>query len=170
MALTSYSSKDTRWHRFAPLWVSMLLVIVSVVPFFSPTLVAFCRGCIWVTFYIFMVYRVQHVSPWMFVVVGIFQDLLYGVPIGVHVFPFFVIYFYVLWQYAFLSEYGFVGLLGHFAIIFSIATLVIWVLIDFLTGQALSFGVVAMNYMMTLISYVIWVPLLSKIFDLSSRD
>ena len=107
-----------RWVReAAPLAISLLVVIATVVPVRVPEYAFLAPGFVLMAVFYWTVHRPDLMRPWGAFVVGLFDDVLTGAPLGLNALVFVLMHGVIVAQHRFFRGKPFVLVWFAFAVI-----------------------------------------------------
>ncbi|MBL6945757.1 MAG: rod shape-determining protein MreD [Rhodospirillales bacterium] len=120
-----------RWaRRLTPFGLSLLLVVINVIPMQIPGFARVAPVLALISIHHWAIYRPDLMPTYAVFVIGFLQDLLSGVPLGVHVVVFLSVYGVVVWQRQFFVGKSFMITWLGFAFVSAGAAVQSWVLIS----------------------------------------
>lgn len=142
------------WARaLSPFALTVLLVLASVALVRSPEVAPVVPSLALAAVFYWTVFRPDLMPPWAIFLIGLFQDLITGIPLGAGVLALLIVYLTVTVQRRFFSSASFFMLWISFILIAAIATLPMWLAACFLLGQIVDPAPVLLQYLATIAVY-----------------
>ncbi len=124
------------WARaLSPFAITVLLILASVALVRSPEVAPVMPFLALAAVFYWTVFRPDLLPAWAIFALGLFQDLITGIPLGAGVLALLVVYLTVTAQRRFFSAASFFMLWVSFILIAAIATLAMWLAASALLGQ-----------------------------------
>jgi rod shape-determining protein MreD len=159
--------KGTLWHRLdqaaramSPFAITILLIMAGALPQRSPEVAPVIPALAMASVYYWSVFRPDLMPPWVIFLIGLFQDLLGGGPIGVQILGLLLIHVLVETQRRFFAHATFAMLWIVFAFFAAGVEFLIWILSSLLLETLVDPSAVLLQYFATVAAY----PLLSWLF------
>lgn len=158
--------KPTLWHRLdalarrlTPFALTLVLVVVSVVPLHIPGFARVAPLLPLIAVYHWAIYRPALLPAFAVFVIGLLQDTLTGMPIGVNALVFLGVYGVVLSQRRFFAGKSFAVVWLGFAVVAAGAALSSWILVSVYYVTLVAPRPVLFQYLMTLgvFPLLVWV-------------
>ena len=130
MKSISWSRLDIIARSLTPFGFTLLLVMINVLPLQLPGMSRVMPLLPLMSIYSWAVHRPDLMPAYGVFVIGLFQDILIGTPIGIHVLTYLLVYGTVVWQRRFLAGHSFAVIWVGFLLIAAGASLISWVLIS----------------------------------------
>ena len=128
MSAVFWQRLDKAARSVTPFGLTLFLVILSVVPMRIPGYAEIAPVLALMAVYHWAVYQPNLIPPWSVFVLGILQDLLSGVPLGLYILVFLTVYGVVLSQRRFFAGRSFLLYWLGFGIMAFCAAVESWVL------------------------------------------
>lgn len=164
--------QTTAWHRLdvfarslSPVVVTLFLVLVGLVPLRIPEFSPVLPWLAMIAVYYWSVHRPDLMPLWAIFLIGLFQDLLGGGPVGVGVFALFAVNWIVAGQRRFFSSASFLMIWLAFLPVCGIGAAVIWFLSSVVLGLLLDPRPIAFQFLVTVGVY----PCLAWLFGQMQR-
>lgn len=142
------------WARaLSPFAITMLLVLASVALVRSPEVAPVMPSLALAAVFYWSVFRPDLLPPWAIFLLGLFQDLITGIPVGAGVLSLLIVYLSVAAQRRFFSSASFFMLWISFILIAALATLPLWLASSFMLGQLIDPAPVLLQYLTTIAVY-----------------
>ena len=159
--------KPSIWHRMdtlscqlTPFLLTLALVILTLIPFHIPGMARIMPLLSLVAIYHWGVYRSDLLPAYAVFLIGLVQDALSGVPMGVYTVIYVVAYSVVAAQHRFFSGKSFYIVWLGFAVISGAASAAAWTLISMVHGSLVDPGAVLYQYALGLGCY----PVIAHVF------
>ena len=147
----TFWQKIDHWARSAsPFILSVFLVILSIVPIYAPDYDRISPVFVLASIYHWAVYRPDLLPLLAVFILGVFQDIFLGTPMGLYVLVFLTVYGIVLSQRRFLVGKSFVIYWFGFSIILVLASVESWIIASILNVTVLEFGSIVFQYFLFL--------------------
>jgi len=155
-----WSRLDLAARRFTPFGLTILLVLINALPLQVPGLVRVMPLLPLMSIYLWVVHHPNLMPMYAVFLVGILQDVLSGVPLGVYGLTYLIVYATVIWQRRFLAGKSFAVIWVGFTLVAAGAGAVGWVLVSAYHAVLIEPGAIAFQYLMSLGVF----PLLAWVF------
>ena len=142
------------WARaLSPFAIPVLLILASVALVRSPEVAPVVPSLAMTAVFYWSVFRPDLLPPWAIFLLGLFQDLITGIPVGAGVLALLIVYFSVAAQRRFFSSASFFMLWVSFILIAAVASLPMWLAASFLLGRFVDPAPVLLQYLATIAVY-----------------
>ena len=155
-----WSRLDLAARRFTPFGLTVLLVLLNTLPLKVPGLTQVMPLLPLMSIYLWAVHQPDLMPLYAVFLVGILQDTLSGVPLGVYGLTNLIVYATILWQRRFLAGKPFVVIWVGFTVVAAGAVIIGWILISSLNTTLIEPGAMAFQYLISLGVF----PLLAWLF------
>ena len=155
-----WSRLDAAARRFTPFGLTVLLVLISAMPFQVPGLVRVMPLLPLMSIYLWAVHNPELMPIYAVFVIGLLHDTLSGVPIGIYGLTYLIVYATVLSQRRFLAGKSFAVIWVGFTLVAAGAVAIGWVLISAYHTVTVEPAAVVFQYLMSLAVF----PLLAWFF------
>ena len=161
MSATFWQRLDKSARSITPFGLTFFLVVLSVVPTRIPGYAEIAPVLALMAVYHWTIYRPDLMPLWAIFVLGLLQDLLSGVPVGLYILVFLTVYGVVLSQRRFFAGKSFLLYWLGFGIMAFGAAVESWVLGSLWNFTLLNFGTVFFQYLLSfgVFPLVAWVML-----------
>lgn len=146
----------TLWHRLdawarklLPFAMTVFLVMLSVTPLHIPGLGAVAPALSLIAVYYWAIFRPDLLPAPAVFAVGLFQDVLGGLPLGVTALAWLVVFGIVSSQRRFFLGKSFLVMWWGFVLIAAGVTAAMWLLLSALFGTLLASGPVVVQFLLT---------------------
>ena len=157
---------DLAARRLAPLLLTLVLVILSQVPMQLPAAMPIAPAFAVISIYFWGLHQPDVMPAPVVFAVGLFQDILSGLPIGLNAFLLLVLYGLVVSQRRYFFGKSFGVLWWGFAMVAIVTGFLEWAMMSILSGQFLAVTPVAVEQLTTAALY----PVVAYIFVLTHRS
>ena len=147
-------------RRLTPFGLTLLLVVINVIPIQIPGFARVVPLLALIAIHHWAIYQPDLMPVYAVFVIGVFQDLLSGVPLGINTLVFLAVYGAVVWQRRFFVGKSFMITWLGFAVVSAAAMMVSWILISALQLTLVNPQALVYQYLLTLGFF----PLLAWIF------
>lgn len=151
--LTVWQRLDLAGRALSPFAMTFLLVVVSAAPLRSPDVAPVMPALAVTAVYYWTVFRPDLMPVWAVFLIGLFQDLLLGAPLGVGVLSLLLVHLAIAAMRRFFANASFIMLWLAFAVIAAGLSLLSWLLASLLLGHLLAVGPVVLQYATTIAAY-----------------
>jgi len=141
---------DVAARRLTPFGLTLILVVLNVVPLHVPALAMVFPVLPLIAIYHWAIYRPELMPYYAVFFIGLLQDILTNMPIGVNALVFLGVHGAVISQSRFFTGKSFAIVWLGFALVAAAATLANWVLISVYNIALISPGAVFFQYLLTL--------------------
>ncbi|MDX9861562.1 MAG: rod shape-determining protein MreD [Rhodospirillales bacterium] len=149
--------KPSFWHRLdlwarrlTPVGLTLLLVVINIIPFHVPGFARVVPLFALIAVHHWAIYEPQLMPAYAVFVVGVLQDMLSGVPLGLNTLVFLVVYGAVVWQRRFfVGKSFFITWLG-FAVVGAAAMALSWALMSAFHLALVDPRALAYQYLLTI--------------------
>lgn len=148
-------------RRLTPFGLTVLLVVINVIPIQIPGFARVVPLLALIAIHHWAIYQPELMPAYAVFLVGVFQDLLSGVPLGVNTFIFLAVYGAVVWQRRFFVGKSFLITWLGFAVVCAAAMMLSWILISVLHLTLVNAEALVYQYLLTLGFF----PLLAWVFQ-----
>lgn len=160
MKLSIWQRMDVFSRQLTPLFLTLFLILISSVPYEVPGLVRVMPLFSLIAIFHWGVYRAELLPPYAVFFIGLFQDALSGVPMGVFTLIYVLVYNVVTAQQRFFARKSFYVVWLGFGLVSAGATVVIWGLLSLIQASVIDPRAVASQYVIGLGFY----PIVAYIF------
>ena len=160
MRQTVWQRLDAVARNLTPFGLTLVLVILSVVPLHLPNFQQVAPGLALMAVYHWAIYRPNLLPASVVFLIGVLQDALMGLPIGVSALVFLTVYGVVLSQRRFFAGKSFVIVWLGFALVAAGAAFLSWLLVSAFNTTFLNPEAALYRYVVTIGAF----PLLARIF------
>ena len=159
MSETFWQRLDKAARSITPFGLTLFLVILSVVPMRIPGYAEIAPVLALMSVYHWAIYRPDLMPLWSIFVLGVLQDLLSGVPLGLYILVFLTVYGVVLSQRRFFAGRSFLLYWLGFGIMAFCAAVESWVLASLWHLSLLNFETVFFQFLLSMgiFPFVAWV-------------
>ncbi len=157
---------DIAARRLAPLLLTLVLVVLSQVPMQLPAAMPISPAFAVISIYFWGLHQPDVLPAPAVFAVGLFQDILGGLPIGLNAFMLLVLYGLVVSQRRYFFGKSFVVLWWGFAMLAIVTGFLEWAMMSILSGRFLAVMPVAVEQLTTAALY----PVVAYIFVLTHRS
>jgi len=120
-----------RWaRRLTPVGLTLLLVILNIIPFQVPGFARVAPLFALIAVHHWAIYQPELMPAYAVFVIGLLQDMLSGVPLGLNTVVFLAVYGAVLWQRRFFVGKSFIITWLGFAVVGGGAMALSWILVS----------------------------------------
>jgi len=151
---------DVLARRLTPFGLTLSLVLVSILPLHVPGGARVMPMLVLMSLYHWSVHRPHLLPAYAVFFIGLLQDILSGVPLGVNALVYLVAYGVVVSQRRFLVGKSFMVIWLGFGLIAAAATAAGWLLISLLNLTPVEPGAMVFQYVMSIGNF----PLLAWLF------
>lgn len=134
MTGTLWQRTDRLARNLSPAGLALALVIVGAVPLHIPGYARVAPMLPLMAIYHWAVFRPQTMPAILVLVIGLLQDALTGLPIGVNAMVYLIVYGMVLSQRSFFVGKSFAMLWLGFVLVVGVAAIATWVLVSAYNG------------------------------------
>ena len=146
MKLTVWQRLDLFSRQLTPFLFTILLIFISSVPYEIPNLGRVMPLLSLIAIFHWGVYRAELLPNYAVFFIGFFQDVLSGVPIGVHTLIYILAYNLILTQKRFFARKSFYIIWLGFSIVSAGVMFILWGLVSILNGVVLDFVPIISQY------------------------
>jgi len=157
---------DSSARRLAPLMLTLLLVILSQVPMQLPAAMPIAPAFAVISIYFWGLHQPDILPAPVVFAVGLFQDILGGLPIGLNGFLLLVLYGLVVSQRRYFFGKSFGVLWWGFAMVAIVTGVLEWAMMSILSGAFLAIMPVVVEQLTTAALY----PVGASVFVLTHRS
>ena len=157
---------DIAARKLAPLLLTLVLVILSQVPMQLPSAMPITPAFAVISIYFWGLHQPDVMPVPAVFAVGLFQDILGGLPIGLNAFMLLVLYGLVVSQRRYFFGKSFAVLWWGFGMVAILAGVMQWTLMSILTASFLAVMPVVVEQLTTAALY----PVIAYIFVLTHRS
>jgi rod shape-determining protein MreD len=157
---------DIAARKLAPLLLTLVLVILSQVPMQLPASMPISPAFAVISIYFWGLHQPDVMPAPAVFAVGLFQDILGGLPIGLNAFMLLVLYGLVVSQRRYFFGKSFGVLWWGFAMLAIVAGFMQWAMMSVFSGRLLAVAPVAVEQFTTAALY----PVVAYIFVLTHRS
>jgi rod shape-determining protein MreD len=157
---------DIAARKLAPLLLTLVLVILSQVPMQLPASMPISPAFAVISIYFWGLHQPDVMPAPAVFAVGLFQDILGGLPIGLNAFMLLVLYGLVVSQRRYFFGKSFGVLWWGFAMLAIVAGFMQWAMMSVFSGRLLAVAPVAVEQLTTAALY----PVVAYIFVLTHRS
>jgi rod shape-determining protein MreD len=157
---------DIAARRLAPLLLTLVLVVLSQVPMQLPAALPISPAFAVISIYFWGLHQPDVLPAPAVFAVGLFQDILGGLPIGLNAFMLLVLYGLVVSQRRYFFGKSFIVLWWGFAMVAIVTGFLEWAMMSILSGRILAVLPVAVEQLTTAALY----PVVAYIFVLTHRS
>ena len=147
----------TLWHRLdlvarnlSPLVLTLMLVILGMLPVHVEGIGVVLPALSLMAVYYWSIFRPDLMPVAAVFAVGLFQDILSGIPLGVHALVFVLVRTAVMSKRRFFLGHSFVTIWWGFALLGAGALALTWEIVSLLNGTLFNPSAVAFQYLLTL--------------------
>lgn len=151
---------DMLARRLTPFALTMSLVLVSILPLHVPGGARIMPMLVLMSLYHWSVHRPHLLPAYAVFFIGLMQDVLGGIPLGVNALVYLVVYGLIVSQRRFLVGKSFMVIWLGFAVIAAGATVAEWLLVSLLNLTLVESGAMVFQYIMSVGNF----PLLAWLF------
>ena len=160
MKVTVWQRLDIFSRQLTPFFLTVFIIFLSAVPYEVPSLVSVMPLFSLIAVFHWGVYRSELLPPYAVFAIGIFQDALSGVPMGVFTIIYILTYNVVVAQQRFFARKSFYVVWLGFLVVSAGATFLVWGSLSFFKGSIIDPRAVIVQYMISLGCY----PIVAYIF------
>tara|TARA_B100000579_G_scaffold281521_1_gene233075 strand:+ start:114 stop:629 length:516 start_codon:yes stop_codon:yes gene_type:complete len=146
MKLTVWQRLDLFSRQLTPFLLTVLLIFISSVPYEIPNLGRVMPLLSLIAIFHWGVYRAELLPNYAVFFIGFFQDVLSGVPIGIHTLIYILAYNLILTQQRFFARKSFYIIWLGFAVVSAGVMFLLWGFISILSGVVIDFVPVISQY------------------------
>ena len=146
MKLTVWQRLDLFSRQLTPFLLTVLLIFISSVPYEIPNLGRVMPLLSLIAIFHWGVYRAELFPNYAVFFIGFFQDVLSGVPIGIHTLIYILAYNLILTQQRFFARKSFYIIWLGFAVVSAVVMFLLWGAISILNGVVIDFAPVISQY------------------------
>jgi rod shape-determining protein MreD len=157
---------DIAARRLAPLLLTLVLVVLSQIPMQLPAAMPISPAFAVISIYFWGLHQPDVLPAPAVFAVGLFQDILGGLPIGLNAFMLLVLYGLVVSQRRYFFGKSFIVLWWGFAMVAIVTGFLEWAMMSILSGRILAVLPVAVEQLTTAALY----PVVAYIFVLTHRS
>jgi rod shape-determining protein MreD len=157
---------DIAARRLAPLLLTLALVVLSQVPMQLPAAMPIAPAFAVISVYFWGLHQPDVLPAPVVFAVGLFQDILSGLPIGLNAFLLLVLYGLVVSQRRYFFGKSFGVLWWGFAMVAIVMGFMEWSVMSILSGRVLAVMPVAVEQLTTAALY----PVVAYVFVLTHRS
>jgi rod shape-determining protein MreD len=150
---TIWQRLDGTARALSPFAITFLLVVAGVVPIRAPDVAPVMPALALTAVYYWTVFRPDLMPLWAIFLIGLFQDLLTGAPLGVGVLALVLVALAVAAQRRFYALANFVMVWVAYAVIAAFAFAIVWLLSSFVLGQLVDPAPLVLSYLATIATY-----------------
>ena len=161
MKLTVWQRLDLFSRQLTPFLLTILLIFLSSVPYEIPNLGRVMPLFSLIAIFHWGVYRAELLPNYAVFFIGFLQDVLSGVPMGVHTLIYILAYNLILAQQRFFARKSFYIIWLGFAIVSAGVMFMLWGMLSILNGVFIDFVPVVSQYGIGVGLY----PIISYIFS-----
>ena len=162
----TWTRLDQVARRLLPFLITVGLVVLSQVPMHLPAAVSITPAFALISVYCWALHQPELMPAPLVFIVGLLQDILSGVPIGLNAFVLLIVYGLVVSQARYITGKAFGVLWWAFATLAVVIGVAQWCLMSLLAGQFISPVPVAVEYLTTAAIY----PVVAYVFVLTHRS
>ena len=156
---------DLAARRMLPLMLTLVLIILSQVPMQLPAAMPIAPAFAVISIYFWGLHQPDVMPAFVVFAVGLFQDILGGLPIGLNAFLLLTLYGLVVSQRRYFFGKSFGVLWWGFAMVAIVTGFLEWAIMSILSAQVLAVMPVAVEQLTTVALY----PVVAYIFVLAHR-
>jgi len=152
--------KASAWQRLdeaaraiSPFAITVLLAMFSVMPARAPEIAPVMPALVLIAVYFWSVFRPDLMPFWAIFLIGVFQDLLTGVPLGVGIVSLLLVHGYVGTQRRFFASATLPMLWVVFLLVAAVAIALNWLLSCLVTGVLIDPSPAFLQYLTTVAAY-----------------
>ena len=160
MKVTVWQRLDIFSRQLTPFFLTVFIIFLSAVRYDVPSLVGVMPLLSLIAIFHWGVYKPELLPPYAVFVIGIFQDALSGVPMGVFTITYILTYNVVVAQQRFFSRKSFYVVWLGFLVVSAGATFLVWAVLSFFKGAIIDPRAVIIQYVISLGCY----PIVAYIF------
>ena len=146
MKLTAWQRLDLFSRQLTPFLLTILLVFISSIPYEIPNLGRVMPLLSLIAIFHWGLYRAELLPNYAVFFIGFFQDVLSGVPMGVHTLIYILAYNLILAQQRFFARKSFYVIWLGFAIVSAGVMFLIWGVLSIMKGVVIDFVPVISQY------------------------
>ena len=146
MKLTVWQRLDLFSRQLTPFLFTILLIFISSVPYEIPNLGRVMPLLSLIAVFHWGVYRAELLPNYAVFFIGFFQDVLSGVPIGIHTLIYILAYNLILTQQRFFARKSFYIIWLGFAVVSAGVMFVLWGVLSILNGVFIDLSPVISQY------------------------
>ena len=146
MKLTIWQRLDLFSRQPTPFLLTILLIFISSVQYEIPNLGRVMPLFSLIAIFHWGVYRAELLPNYAVFFIGFFQDVLSGVPIGVHTLAYILVYNIILTQQRFFARKSFYIIWLGFAVVSAGVMFVLWGVLSILNGVFIDLSPVISQY------------------------
>ena len=146
MKLTIWQRLDLFSRQLTPFLLTILLIFISSVQYEIPNLGRVMPLFSLIAIFHWGVYRAELLPNYAVFFIGFFQDVLSGVPIGVHTLAYILVYNIILTQQRFFARKSFYIIWLGFAVVSAGVMFVLWGVLSILNGVFIDLSPVISQY------------------------
>ena len=150
MKLTIWQRMDQLSRQLTPFFLTLSLIMLSAVPYDVPGLVRVMPFFSLIAIFHWGVYRPDLLPTYAVFTIGLFQDALSGVPMGVFTLIYVLAYNVVTAQQRFFARKSFYVVWLGFALVSAAITLLVWGLLSLFKGAIIDPRAVIIQYVISL--------------------
>jgi rod shape-determining protein MreD len=150
MAATPWLRLDAWARKLLPFAMTVLLVMLSVTPLHVPALGTVAPALSLMAVYYWAIFRPDLLPALAVFAVGLFQDVLGGLPLGVTALALLAVFGVVSSQRRFFLGKSFLVMWWGFMLIAAGVTVAMWLLLSALSGTLIAPGPVVVHFLLTL--------------------
>jgi len=151
---------DTYTRNSLPVFVTLLLVLINVLPLHIPGLSRIVPILPLMAVYQWAVYRPNLMPPLAVFFIGLMFDVLSGTPLGVNAVVFLTVYGVVIYQQRFFTAKSFLVVWFGFGVVAMGASILSWILVSILSASIVEPRAAVFQYLLNFGCF----PLLAWIF------
>lgn len=157
----SFWQRLDRWaRRLTPVGLTLLLVVLNVIPFQVPGFARIVPVFALIAVHHWAIYEPELMPAYAVFLIGVLQDMLSGVPLGVNALVFLAVYGAVVWQRRFFVGKSFMITWLGFAVVGAGAMALSWLLVSAIHLIVVDPRALVYQYLLTLGFF----PLLAWVF------
>ena len=160
MKLTLWNQIQLFVRRLIPFVITLLLLVFTVAPIYFSGYQIFLTMLPLMSIFHWSVYKPELLPGYSVLFLGLAQDILQGIPIGVNAIVFLLVYGVVTSQHRFFFRKSFSVVWMGFGIVLGGAGILMWLLISMLNNVVIEPLAVSFDYLLSLGLY----PLLARGF------
>lgn len=157
---------DIAARRLAPLLLTLVLIVLSQVPMQLPATMPIAPAFAAISVYFWALHQPDVLPAPVVFAVGLFEDILGGLPIGLNAFILLIVYGLVVSQRRYFFGKSFGVLWWGFAMVAILVGALEWAVMSILSGQVLAILPVAVEQLTTAALY----PIVAYVFVLTHRS
>jgi rod shape-determining protein MreD len=163
MTVSVWQRLDQAGRSLAPMAVTVMLVLLSMVPLYLPGYAAVAPALALMSIYYWAIHRPDLIRPSAAFVIGLLQDMLVGAPLGMTALVLLLCHWVVVSQRGFFLANSFVLLWVGFAFIVFGAALVQWLAFSILTLTVMPLEAALFQALLTLALFPVFAWLFIRV-------